>query len=94
MIPVVMEPSMRNPLTWTKILSAELGGILYVDLCSDEPNLFEEGCRSIGQRIRALQSQSSYRVPPELPTSDPSTESVIDSFLASQVCCCLFFLLL
>ena len=47
-IPVVMEPGMRNPNDWGDgAASAMLGGMLYIDMCSDEPAAFEAAVRQL-----------------------------------------------
>jgi ribosomal protein L40E len=52
MIPVVMEPRMRNPRDWKGRLGAELGTHLYVDLSEDNPETFEKKVEELFQLIK------------------------------------------
>ncbi len=48
LIPVVMEPGMRDPREWGHgAASAMLGGMLYIDLCSDEPAAFNAAVQQL-----------------------------------------------
>ena len=49
MIPVVMEPEMRDSKKWRGQLGAALGGLLYVDMCG-----VEEGTEAFTARIRDI----------------------------------------
>ena len=49
-IPVVMEPGMRNPANWSD--GGLLGGLLYVDMTSDDPVKFNAAMASIVKNIQ------------------------------------------
>ena len=49
MLPVVMEPGVRDPRAWTGPVGMELGGMLYKDLASDDDEAFERTVRDIFQ---------------------------------------------
>ena len=52
-IPVVMEPRMRNPASWGRGSgTALLNGLLYVDMTSDEPAQFDTAMASVIKNIQ------------------------------------------
>lgn len=85
MVPVVMDPSMRNPLLWTGILGAELGGILYIDLTSDDAQVFEENCIALGNRIKAIYKDFEEEQAEEDPQQNNSTTGMIASALPQGI---------
>ena len=50
-ITVLQEPSMRDSGNWTGVFGAEVGGLLYIDLSSDEETLIDKGCEELARRI-------------------------------------------
>lgn len=54
-IPVVMEKSMSNPSRWEiGRLKAEIGDELFVDLSSDEEEVFKQRCDELVERVMGL----------------------------------------
>jgi hypothetical protein len=54
-IPVVMEKTMSNPSRWEiGRLKAEIGDELFVDLSSDEEEVFEQRCDELVERVLGL----------------------------------------
>jgi 5S rRNA maturation endonuclease (ribonuclease M5) len=51
MISVVMEERMRNTRTWQGELGGALGDFLYIDMVSDETEVFERQCEELYQNI-------------------------------------------
>ena len=54
MLPVVMEPGVRDPRAWSGPVGMELGGLLYKDLASDDDEAFERTVRDIFQAAAEL----------------------------------------
>ena len=56
MIPVVMEPGMRNPRDWTGVLGAALSGHLYIDFSSafSDDAIFDAKVKELVSSINAL----------------------------------------
>jgi hypothetical protein len=54
MIPIVMEPKMKNSRDWKGRLGAELGTHLYIDLTSDDPVIFAKKCEELYEIIKTL----------------------------------------
>ena len=56
MVPVVMEKEMRNSMAWKGIVGANLGGLLYVDMCDivEGTAAFEAKVQEIADRVKAI----------------------------------------
>mmetsp|Transcript_29591 Transcript_29591/g.32225 ORF Transcript_29591/g.32225 Transcript_29591/m.32225 type:complete len:559 (+) Transcript_29591:45-1721(+) len=71
MIPVVMEPRMRNPRDWKGRLGAELGTHLYVDLSEEDPEIFDSKCKELHALIEPLIAEYDKTNPPSTSTVQP-----------------------
>eukprot|EP01040_Poterioochromonas_malhamensis_P010319 gene10319-11224_t len=71
MIPVVMEPRMRNPRDWKGRLGAELGTHLYVDLSEEDPEIFDSKCKELHALIEPLIAEYDKTHPPSTSTVQP-----------------------
>jgi hypothetical protein len=83
MIPVVMEPQMRNSRNWKGRLGAELGTHLYVDLSDDTPEIFAKKCEELYQLILAVivefdKSQTQKSSKTHQSTAPPSVDILSD----------------
>jgi hypothetical protein len=92
MIPVVLDPSMRNTREWTGKLGFNLGGLLYVDCSSDEK--LEESvdslCREIKKRTRTLKGyvEAPANLAPAVavaPPGPPSAAEESSSFYMTHI---------
>jgi hypothetical protein len=54
MIPIVMEPKMKNSRDWKGRLGAELGSHLYIDLTSDDLTIFTKKCEDLYEIVKTL----------------------------------------
>jgi hypothetical protein len=79
MIPVIMDPCMKNTANWEGIMGLTLGTMLYVDMTSDDAPIFEEKCDELFHRIQSLSheknSLSSVAKLPAPPTVDRKQEA-------------------
>jgi ribosomal protein L40E len=75
MIPVVMEPKMRNSRNWKGRLGAELGTHLYVDLSDDTPEIFTKKCEELYQLIIAAIVEFDKSQPQKSSKTNQSTPS-------------------
>jgi hypothetical protein len=50
-IPVVMEDRMRNTRNWKGVFGGSLGGMLYIDMVSDDPEVFAARMVDLRKRI-------------------------------------------
>lgn len=71
MIPVVMEPRMRNPRDWKGRLGAELGTHLYIDLSEEDPEIFDSKCKELHALIEPLIAEYDKTHPPSTSTVQP-----------------------
>jgi len=54
-IPIVMDESMLNPDSWEEgLLKAGLGGKVFIDVSSDDKDVFEERCNEVFVRVVKL----------------------------------------
>jgi len=89
MIPVIMEPGMKDGSRWTGPLAMELGGTLWVDMSDDAAvgatsNGFDQLCSEIDGRIPGRTSHGSSRaslfqstVQPCAPVTPKGTDSAV-----------------
>jgi hypothetical protein len=74
MIPVIMDPCMKNVASWEGIMGLTLGTMLYVDMTSDDAPIFEEKCDELFHRVQSLSrekySLSSVTTLPAAPKVD------------------------
>ena len=65
MIPVVMEPCMRNPRDWTGLLGAALSAHLYIDFSSafTDDAIFDAKVKELVSSINALLPRSARHYP-------------------------------
>jgi hypothetical protein len=79
MIPVILEPCMKNAVNWEGIMGLTLGTMLYVDMTSDDALILEEKCDELFHRIQTLShdknSLSSVTKSPAPPTVDIKEEA-------------------
>ena len=62
MLPVVMEPQCKNPSHWKGVLGGKLGGLLYVDMCSEDDTAFQAGMQHLMTELRLISEESPRRV--------------------------------
>ena len=61
-LPVVMEPSCRNTSQWPGVVGGKLGGILYVDLNSDDEADFNSGMEHLISELKLIGDEDPRRV--------------------------------
>jgi hypothetical protein len=53
-IPAVMEERMKDISQWEGLLSSEIGGLLFVDMSSDDDSVFVDKCEELYRRIAGI----------------------------------------
>ena len=78
MLPVVMEPRCKCPSDWTGVVGGKLGGILYVDLSSDDKAAFKAGINHLVREIRFMVTDPAEAARARLPTHPSMDIAILD----------------
>lgn len=92
MLVVVLEPSMRDTRKWEGVFGGEIGGMLYLDMSSDNEMDLYEKTKELSRKIHSLvtaksliiSSDNSNNLPPANTTNASSTSTVPSVVLPSQ----------